>query len=163
MPGLPRNKPHIVLRYTLSHETALVLYGISDANPGAIHLTVPVGARRRREAPKAVQVQRADLAPAEITVLEGLPVTTIGRTVGGSNWQSRRLVTGVRRGRSRPVKHNGFGGSCGPVGGGSGVMNPRRRLPGSPTKPDLPAVVMIKQNRRRFVVWKTFGYHFLPA
>ena len=88
MPGLPRNKPHIVLRYTLSHETALVLYGISDANPGAIHLTVPVGARRRREAPKAVQVQRADLAPAEITVLEGLPVTTIGRTVGGSDWQT---------------------------------------------------------------------------
>jgi hypothetical protein len=33
----------------LSHETALAVYGISNANPAAIHLTLPKSARLRRE------------------------------------------------------------------------------------------------------------------
>ena len=65
----------------LSHETALMVYGISDANPISIHLTVPDGTRLRREAAKAVVVHKADLAAGDVTVVEGLPVTTVGRTV----------------------------------------------------------------------------------
>ena len=65
----------------LSHETALVAYGISDANPAAIHLTVPKAARLRRASPKAITIHRADLKPEDITIVEGLPLTTIARTV----------------------------------------------------------------------------------
>ena len=65
----------------LSHATALVVYGISDANPQLIHLTVPRSARLRRQKPKGVVVHRQDLSPEEITVEEGIPLTTISRTV----------------------------------------------------------------------------------
>jgi predicted transcriptional regulator of viral defense system len=65
----------------LSHATALVVYGISDANPQLIHLTVPRSARLRRQKPKGVVVHRQDLSPEEITVEEGIPLTTISPTV----------------------------------------------------------------------------------
>lgn len=65
----------------LSHATALVVYGISDASPAAVHLTVPRAARLRRVRPKWVRVHRADVAPGEITRHEGLPITTVARTV----------------------------------------------------------------------------------
>jgi len=65
----------------LSHATALAVYGISDANPQLIHLTVPRSARLRRQKPKGVVVHRQDLSPEEITVEEGIPLTTISRTV----------------------------------------------------------------------------------
>ena len=87
----------------ISHETALVVYGISDANPASIQLTVPRTARLRRERPKAAVVHRADLAPDEITVVEGLPVTTIARTVadllesGGRVDLVRQAITGARK------------------------------------------------------------------
>jgi predicted transcriptional regulator of viral defense system len=57
------------------------VYGISDANPQLIHLTVPRSARLRRQKPKGVVVHRQDLSPEEITVEEGIPLTTISRTV----------------------------------------------------------------------------------
>jgi predicted transcriptional regulator of viral defense system len=65
----------------LSHETALVLYGISDANPSAVHITVPKSARLRRERPKWIAVHHADLDPHDVSVYEGLPVSTIARTI----------------------------------------------------------------------------------
>lgn len=70
--------PHDV---ALSRATALVVYGISDANPSAIHITVPKSARLRRQKPKGVVVHREDLTPEDVSVQEGVPVTTIGRTV----------------------------------------------------------------------------------
>ena len=65
----------------LSHYTALNAYGISDANPDKIHLTVPRNARLRRQKPKAVVVHRADLPQEDIHIHEGIPLTTISRTV----------------------------------------------------------------------------------
>jgi len=65
----------------LSHETALAVCGISDANPAAIHLTIPKSARLRRESPKSVMVHREDLPSQDVTVIEGLPVTSIARTI----------------------------------------------------------------------------------
>ncbi|MEA2538779.1 MAG: hypothetical protein QOH35_145 [Acidobacteriaceae bacterium] len=65
----------------LSHETALLVYGISDANPPAVHITVPKSARLRRAQPKWIKIHRADLQPLDVTLYEGLPVTTIARTV----------------------------------------------------------------------------------
>ena len=65
----------------LSHETALVLYGISDVNPSHVHLTVPLSARLRRERPKWIKIHRADLAENEIHIHEGLPVTAVERSI----------------------------------------------------------------------------------
>lgn len=65
----------------LSHETALAVYGISDANPGSIHLTVPKESRLRRESPAAVVIHRAEIGDNEVDVVEGMPVTKINRTV----------------------------------------------------------------------------------
>lgn len=65
----------------LSHETALVLYGISDVNPSHVHLTVPLSARLRRERPKWITIHRADLVDDEIHFHEGLPVTAVARSI----------------------------------------------------------------------------------
>jgi predicted transcriptional regulator of viral defense system len=65
----------------LSHETALLLYGISDVNPPRIHLTVPRSARLRRERPEWIVIHRADLSTQEITQHEGIPVTSVERSV----------------------------------------------------------------------------------
>ncbi|MGH9397406.1 MAG: type IV toxin-antitoxin system AbiEi family antitoxin domain-containing protein [Terriglobia bacterium] len=65
----------------LSHETALLLFGISDANPANVHLTVPKQARLCREKPDWIAIHRANLAPDDLTQHEGMPVTSIERTV----------------------------------------------------------------------------------
>lgn len=65
----------------LSHETALAIYGISDANPSVVHITVPKTARLRRERPKWILIHRKDLEPLDVTLWEGLPITTVARTV----------------------------------------------------------------------------------
>jgi predicted transcriptional regulator of viral defense system len=65
----------------ISYMTALAAYEISDANPLSIHLTVPKIARLRRQKPKGIVVHREDLNPEDITIHEGLPLTTIARTV----------------------------------------------------------------------------------
>ena len=92
--------PHDV---ALSRATALVVYGISDANPSAIHITVPKSARLRRQKPKGVVVHREDLTPEDVVVQEGIPVTTIGRTVtdllrsGGRIDLVRQAISDARR------------------------------------------------------------------
>jgi len=65
----------------LSHETALLLYGISDLNPSRVHLTVPKSARFRRERPAWVTIHRADLTEKELGQYEGIPVTTVSRSI----------------------------------------------------------------------------------
>lgn len=76
----------------LSHATALVVWGISDASPSVVHLTVPRKARLRRVRPTWVRVHRADLALTEATVNDGLPVTTIARTVEDMLLSSGRVA-----------------------------------------------------------------------
>ena len=87
----------------LSHETALVVYGISDANPASIHLTVPSTARLRRRTPKGVIVHHGVLSANEIAVQEGIPVTTIERTIadllhsGGRTDLMKQAISDARR------------------------------------------------------------------
>jgi predicted transcriptional regulator of viral defense system len=87
----------------ISHATALAVYGISDANPHVIHLTVPKSARLRRQRPKGVAVHREDVTPEEITVQEGIPVTTVSKTVtdllrsGGRIDLVRQAISDARR------------------------------------------------------------------
>ena len=65
----------------LSHDTALLLYGISDANPARVSLTIPLSARLRRVCPEWIAIHRANLTPDEIGEHEGMPVTTVERSI----------------------------------------------------------------------------------
>jgi predicted transcriptional regulator of viral defense system len=87
----------------ISHATALALFGVSDASPSSIHLTVPKSARLRRDKPKNVIVHHDDLTKSDITVHEGLPLTTISKTVtdllsaGGRIDLLRQAISDARR------------------------------------------------------------------
>jgi len=61
-----------------SHETALVVYGIGEAMPATIHVTVPHPFRGRR---KGVTVYIAPLEADETLRRDGVPVTTPSRTI----------------------------------------------------------------------------------
>lgn len=63
----------------VSHETALALHELSDANPARIHLTVPPGFRR--QLPAEVILHRGLLQPDEWEGCEGYRVTTPLRTL----------------------------------------------------------------------------------
>lgn len=69
------------VRGVLSHQTALELLGLSDANPNRIHVTVPRRLRVRREVPPQYVLHHADMEPRDITLVEGIPVTTGLRTI----------------------------------------------------------------------------------
>lgn len=62
-----------------SHETALALHDLSDANPARVHLTVPT--RFRRHLPSEIILHRALLRPADWEEREGCRVTTPLRTL----------------------------------------------------------------------------------
>lgn len=68
-------------RIALSHETALLVYGITDLNPSRVHLTVPKSARLRRKHPEWITIHRADLTEQDIGQHEGIPVTTVERSI----------------------------------------------------------------------------------
>lgn len=65
----------------LSHATALAAYGLSDINPASIHLTIPKKARLRRNQPKGLVLHRENFGPEDTIIHEGMPITTIARTV----------------------------------------------------------------------------------
>lgn len=69
------------VRGVLSHQTALELLGLSDTDPGKIHLTLPTTFRIRRATPGQYVVHHADLALSDVTAVEGIPVTTAARAI----------------------------------------------------------------------------------
>ena len=67
---------------TLSHYTALQLHELSDVNPETTHITVPMTLRSgRRTLPPLLVVHRADIESYDTTHVDGLPVTTVERTL----------------------------------------------------------------------------------
>jgi len=68
-------------RGVISHESALLLRGLSDVNPTAVHLTAPVDNYPRAQGSGPVRVHRRELPSADITMVDGLPVTTVMRTI----------------------------------------------------------------------------------
>jgi len=62
----------------ISHESALLVYGLSDVLPEEIHLIVPRTASRRH---KGIHIHTNQLKPDEVTTREGLPITTVARTI----------------------------------------------------------------------------------
>ena len=69
------------VRGTISHESALALYNISNVNPGKLHITLPPEMRVRRKPPASLVLHYAHLNPADIQIVEGIPVTTAERTI----------------------------------------------------------------------------------
>jgi len=68
-------------RGVISHESALAVYGLSDASPAKVHLTLPEDFRIRRAVPKRLTLHYADLKPREVRQVEGVPVTTAARAI----------------------------------------------------------------------------------
>jgi predicted transcriptional regulator of viral defense system len=98
-------------RIALSHETALLLYGISDVNPPRVNLTVPVSARMRRVHPKWIELHRANLATEDIQLHEGMPVTTVERsildvlaTTHRSDFARQAITDALRKGLLNPTQ-----------------------------------------------------------
>ena len=66
-------------RAVISHDSALALYNLSDVLPGEVHVTVPRSSSRRR---KGLRQHTSPLFPTDIKRREGLPVTSVPRTIG---------------------------------------------------------------------------------
>lgn len=62
----------------ISHESALGLYDLSDVLPAEVHVTVPRTASRRRT---GMRMHTNRLRPADIETREGVPVTSVPRTI----------------------------------------------------------------------------------
>jgi predicted transcriptional regulator of viral defense system len=62
----------------ISHESALALYDLSDVLPAEAHVTVPRTASRRR---KGIRMHTNQLRLSDIVKREGLPVTSVPRTI----------------------------------------------------------------------------------
>lgn len=62
----------------ISHESALALYDLSDVLPSEIHVIVPRTSSRRRP---DIRQHTHRLDAGEVTTREGLPVTTVPRTL----------------------------------------------------------------------------------
>jgi predicted transcriptional regulator of viral defense system len=62
----------------ISHESALAVYDLSDVIPGEVHVTVPRTASRRR---KGVRLHTNQLRSTDVVRREGLPVTSVPRTI----------------------------------------------------------------------------------
>src|SRR5665213_2582536 len=70
-------------RPVISHRSALMLHGASLDNPSTIDVTLPRAKRRitRRQPPPAVRLHFRDLDESELTKVDGLPVTTVFRSI----------------------------------------------------------------------------------
>src|SRR5262249_15716244 len=66
-------------RGAISHESALALYGISDAMPRRVQITVPL-TFRRQPAP-FFDAHWSDLPADDITMYEGVCATTVARSI----------------------------------------------------------------------------------
>ncbi len=65
-----------------SHETALLLHGLSDLLPARIHLTLPEAWRHRRfRVPRGVVLHHADISPQDRQWNGAIPITSVRRTL----------------------------------------------------------------------------------
>lgn len=62
----------------VSHRSACLLHDLGDIPTPHVELTVP---RRRTTREPGVRLHQAALNPAEVTIVDGLPVTTVERTI----------------------------------------------------------------------------------
>ncbi len=99
LPGAPRSWARMVLAAILaagpgavaSHGTAARLHELESSHRGRVHLTVPGNAPRRLD--RVVTHRSLTLAPADLVVVDGIPATSVARTLVdlASSWSERRL------------------------------------------------------------------------
>jgi predicted transcriptional regulator of viral defense system len=65
----------------VSHQSALAIRDLSDVNPAKVHITLPEGFRVRRKIPEYLSIHHANLSNEEIGSHEGIPATTVRRTI----------------------------------------------------------------------------------
>lgn len=65
----------------ISHESVLVLHGLSDVNPTVVHLAAPPDNYPRAQGGGPVRVHRQDLPADDVTNVDDLPVTTVARSI----------------------------------------------------------------------------------
>jgi len=68
-------------RGVISHESALVLHGISDVNPSRVHLTVPRDNHPRAAGGELYRLHRRKLPAGDVTEADGIPTTTVDRSI----------------------------------------------------------------------------------
>jgi predicted transcriptional regulator of viral defense system len=68
-------------RGIISHGSALALHALSDVNPSRIHLTVPRNNHPRAAGGELYRIHRRDLQAVDVMSVEGIPVTTVARTI----------------------------------------------------------------------------------
>lgn len=68
-------------RGVVSHESALVLQGLSDVNPSRVHLTVPRDNHPRTAGGELYRLHRRVLSAIDVTESDGIPATTVPRTI----------------------------------------------------------------------------------
>lgn len=64
-----------------SHQTALSVHELSDANPAKLHMTVPSAFRRSAKVPKILALHRANLDEKDVEQRQGFAVTRPLRTI----------------------------------------------------------------------------------
>jgi predicted transcriptional regulator of viral defense system len=70
------------LRYAIvSHQSALELYGLTDANPSTVHVTIPPGTRIRRDVPKWITFHWASVPPGDQSIECGVDVASARRAI----------------------------------------------------------------------------------
>ena len=91
---------------TISHESALSMYEITDVLPGKIHVIIPRSASHRRP---GICLHTNRLRPDEINHRYSLPVTTVERTIadviaGGLSMEQVRMaiLDSLQRGLTTP-------------------------------------------------------------
>ncbi len=85
-------------RAIVSHETALAVHDLGDANPAAVHLTVPANFRSR--VPAGIRLHRVELPAGDIWLREGFKITTSLRSlldVAAGTLDLDQLADAVRR------------------------------------------------------------------
>ena len=65
----------------ISHQSALELYGLTDANPSTVHVTIPPGTRIRRDVPKWITFHWAWVPPGDQSMASGVDVVSARRAI----------------------------------------------------------------------------------
>jgi predicted transcriptional regulator of viral defense system len=89
-----------------SHQTALSLHDLTDANPAKLDLTVPTNFRRGAPIPNVLRLHRDDVRAEDREILHGVPVTNAIRTILDV-WQEGSLPKPVLRAAFREAMKRG--------------------------------------------------------
>lgn len=91
----------------VSHASSHYLHGSTDTSPETIEITVPTTARIRRAGLDGIKVWRADLAPADVATVDGIPTTTVDRATRDCREDSDGLAVLSSVGEETSINHNG--------------------------------------------------------